>query len=299
MDNDHSGVWESDEFEITVTKAIVSLYEEKHRTHKKVNKTLRVTDSEIRYLKNLGLYFPPSDRIVSLDEIDVINDGLPYSAGWAFGNTQQETDPKISFRNDPRLMDGYLQMYWIRRMPFKKKFVRTGPGISYAVYFAYARNEGGLIWARDFVTIDPKDGQIYHTIRQQQFYDWGEHRHHVVEHKPDLIGGRYSTCGSTAACVGFYQDRVQLWNVTAIEGKAKATFGVHESQIQSLFFSRDLPKTKTGRKSPILHWVSAHKRRIKSGIDIDVEKHLRGTDKFEMNGTTFEITRPIKKMNVS
>lgn len=93
-----------------------------------------------------------------------------------------------------------------------------------------------------------------------------------------------------------YQDRRFLWNVTANEGIAKVTFGVYQEQIQSLFYAREMPMSETGRKRPILHWVAAHQRRIKKGIEIDIEKHLRGINEFVYNGTKFTITQPLKKV---
>jgi len=56
-----------------------------------------------------------------------------------------------------------------------------------------------------------------------------------------------------------------------------------------------LPLTVTGRKKPILHWVRAHQRRIKEGVDIDINKHLRGCCEFVMNDTKFCITLPHKQ----
>ena len=96
----------------------------------------------------------------------------------------------------------------------------------------------------------------------------------------------------------FYQDRRFLWNVVAKENNSKATFGVYEEQIKSLFYSRELPLTETGRKRPILHWVASHQRRMKNGIDIDIEKHLRGCNEFIYQGTKFTITNPLKKPNL-
>lgn len=70
--------------------------------------------------------------------------------------------------------------------------------------------------------------------------------------------------------------------------------GLSKEHIKSLFYARTLPVTETGRKRPILHWVRAHARRIKEGIDIDVTAHLRGITQFDMDGLNFEITQPDK-----
>lgn len=100
--------------------------------------------------------------------------------------------------------------------------------------------------------------------------------------------------------VSLHNDRRYFWEVTAVEPfmdgfDAKAMFSVDESYIKSLFYARSIPMTASGRLRPILHWVSAHKRRLERGVDIDVRKHLRGIDAFEMHGVNFRITEPRKQ----
>jgi len=100
--------------------------------------------------------------------------------------------------------------------------------------------------------------------------------------------------------VSLHNDRRYFWEVTAVEPfmdglDAKAMFSVDESYIKSLFYARSIPMTASGRLRPILHWVSAHKRRLERGVDIDVRKHLRGIDAFAMHGVNFRITEPRKQ----
>lgn len=99
--------------------------------------------------------------------------------------------------------------------------------------------------------------------------------------------------------VSVHNDRRYFWEVTATEAfwdgfPARAMFSIDEEYIKSLFYARSLPMTAKGRMRPILHWVAAHKRRIKEGTDIDVKKHLRGINAFEMHGVNFCITEPRK-----
>lgn len=102
-----------------------------------------------------------------------------------------------------------------------------------------------------------------------------------------------------AYAVSLHNDRKYFWEVTATEEfwegfPAKAIFSIDEEYIKSLFYARSVPITATGRMRPILHWVSAHKRRMKEGVDIDIRKHLRGIDQFSMHGVNFDITEPRK-----
>lgn len=95
-------------------------------------------------------------------------------------------------------------------------------------------------------------------------------------------------------------DRRFLWMVETSEplmdlkATAKMQFGVTAEMVKSLFYSRTIPVTATGRLKPILHWVESHKRRLKEGIEVDVTKHLRGVENFEMGGLIFNITSPVK-----
>lgn len=113
--------------------------------------------------------------------------------------------------------------------------------------------------------------------------------------------GRMSTWHANllAYAVSIHNDFRYFWEVTATEEflyrlPAKAIFSIDVEYIKSLFYARSVPITATGRLRPILHWVTAHKRRMKEGIDIDVRKHLRGIDTFEMHGVNFVITEPRK-----
>lgn len=100
--------------------------------------------------------------------------------------------------------------------------------------------------------------------------------------------------------VCLHNDRRYFWDVTATEEfwdgyPAKAHFSIDQEYIKSLFYARSVPMTQSGRLRPILHWVRAHQRRIKEGIDIDIAKHLRGIDAFSMHGVNFAINSPRKK----
>jgi hypothetical protein len=135
------------------------------------------------------------------------------------------------------------------------------------------------------------NGKIHDTY----FYSPEDRKHIVAATGIEYDNNNKRSDIVWASCVlGLGSDKKHLWNVTANEGFAKATFGVYPEQIKSLFYSRELPMTETGRKRPILHWVRSHRRRIKEGIEVDIEKHLKGINEFVYNGTKFIITRPLK-----
>lgn len=102
-----------------------------------------------------------------------------------------------------------------------------------------------------------------------------------------------------AVVLNAWADRRFLWQVQTKEKLLKHTetpliLGVEESHVQSLFYARSLPRTETGRKRPILHWVRAHERRLREGIEVDVKRHLRGVAEFDMDSLHFQIISPDK-----
>lgn len=139
-----------------------------------------------------------------------------------------------------------------------------------------------------------KSGAIYTTIDARKF------RYGAYKPAGILIWDKYdgSHLGPGALCLT--ADQKYLWLVeteeeTAIKGIfAKMRFGIEEPMVKSLFFAREMPLTDTGRKKPILHWVSEHKRRINNKIEIDISKYLRGTTDMVMENMRFKITSPLK-----
>jgi hypothetical protein len=102
-------------------------------------------------------------------------------------------------------------------------------------------------------------------------------------------------------CINALDESRFLWRVETSESvigdtiKTPLSLGVDSEHIKSLFYARQAPLSDSGRKRPILHWVEAHQRRVKSGVDVDISRHLRGITQFDMDGLSFRITSPIKK----
>lgn len=104
---------------------------------------------------------------------------------------------------------------------------------------------------------------------------------------------------TASVSINLYCDRRFLWQVQTRERvlgsrDTPLCIGVSEEHVKSLFYARSLPLTDTGRKRPILHWVRAHQRRLREGIEIDIQRHLRGIEHFEMGGFDWAITNPVK-----
>lgn len=87
-------------------------------------------------------------------------------------------------------------------------------------------------------------------------------------------------------------DRMCQWGIASSDSGVNVELQCYHDEIKSLLYARSLPMTSTGRKRPILHLVAAHRRRVKEGIEIDIEPFLRGVRKVDMGGAVFEVRSP-------
>lgn len=266
-------LWQTEEFEDLVARSLLAMYEEgikPPQLPKKSKGMIAVpiphrvaTDRDMRLMKETGPFFAPNDRIVIAKNYWHEIDGLPNRACLACKEDRTGFDQ----------FSGYLELHFaerVERFPRGVLFPPMDIVAKYRITSFYAQERGGYDAMACHVVIH-RDGRIISQDRLE------------VE---ELLA---------SAILQSNADMRHVWNVQAIEGKARATFGVYEEQIKSLFYSRDLPMTVTGRRRPVLHWVSAHRRRIQSGDDVSVSEHLRGITEFEMNGTLFRITNPAKE----
>lgn len=292
----YSPYWETEEFEDLVTRGLIGLYETKVKKDKKGPKCNRFNEEFLIKLRRKGCYFPSHDRVIALDfiddktpnkiqNIDIANEGLPPFAMWS-------TNAHGSVNKSDYLWTFYMEKIPELPSPFKK----PRKGVVYrCMQVFYGEHVEGC---GTFIVID-KEGNMESCYAPVQSIDRITGRPIQLQRRPrmtDLTGPEitdyyvyYATCA-----IQIFQDRKFLWNVVAKEGHAKATFTVYPEQIKSLFYARDLPMTESGRKRPILHWVQSHRRRMKEGTDISIEKYLRGTQEFVFNNTQFEITSPLK-----
>ncbi len=290
--------WETQEFEDLVARGLIGLYETKLKKDKKGPKCARFNEELFAKMRKRGCYFPARDRVVSVNfndigdlasniqEIDMKNDGLPAYALWS-------SDPTGSSSNK----SDYLWTFYMEKIPFlPSSFQKPRHGVIYRcmqVFFGEKVEGCGT-----FVVID-NDGFVETCFMPINYNDKITGKPMYLEHRPIMTDAKNSQAMDYYAVyasmgIQIFQDKKHLWNVCAKEGIAKATFSVYPEQIKSLFYSRDLPMTESGRKRPILHWVTAHQRRMKEGIDINIDKYLRGTNEFVFNNTKYEIINPLK-----
>jgi hypothetical protein len=279
--------WEKEEFEDLVSKGLIAMYEDSYakkffKDQVKHPPSVRITKEDLSWIRSVGPYFAPGDRICTLKEFDIENDGIPDMGMLALGEEFQDSEERIG---------GYLQLHAARRIRHYPPHCRpVKGGIPYQLLDFIARKEGGFVGIKSYVTLH-SSGEIFET--QEQVFNNGIPRWQFPAIDYD---GQPRMAWALGFALHYWADRKFLWNVQCLEHKAKASFGVYSSQIKSLFYARENPLTSSGRRRPILHWVSSHRRRIKEGHEVDIGKHLRGISEFEMDGTLFKITRPMKRL---
>jgi len=276
-----NSLWDKDEFEEIIIKGIMAMYDiGKNKTPKfKLHPSCRVKKQDVSFMRKVGCYFSPWDRW-SPTFIDVRNDGLVNSASLIMQEDNSHL-PESDWNH------GYATLRFAKRLknvPSKYK-KESWMDCFYEMISVAALPKGGARMVKDIIAVHINNDGDGICIPLTPSNSTSLMDKEMIEKIHIAL----------TTCISLSQDRRHLWNVTAKEGIAKTIFGVYQEQIKSLFYARDLPISKTGRKRPILHWVESHKRRLRNGTDIEIESHLRGVTKFEMGGTDFEITRPIKK----
>jgi hypothetical protein len=269
--------WGSEEFEELVAKGLIAMYETTiSKQSKKCPNFARVNEKDFEKIKKRGCYFPSNDRIALLGEIDIKNDGVPDICFIT-------SDAKSS-----AIEGEYLRHIYARKIPsLPRSFISHVNKYVYEIIYITFTFDGKTHFVKSFVTMDG-DGKIYDPFVRGEY---GK----LVSFAWKNENGDSRDVDFLSLAIQLHSDKRFLWNVCANEGNAKATFGCYEEEVKSLFYARELPLTETGRKRPLLHWVNSHQRRIKSGIDIDIRKHLRGNEEFVFNGTKFTITNPLKE----
>jgi hypothetical protein len=222
-----------------------------------------------------GFYLPCCDRTILAGQVDLLNDTLPQSCGvilhdkedgYLFVSVQQEKPPR-PYAAFPRSTS--YRMVWM----WRDKKDTTKYDMRLETNFVCVMQDGRIL------PIAPSEG-------------WVDGR------RVGVLGG---VCGTVAVAINAVNDARHVWNIDTSEEivgiKTPLRLGVSPEHVKSLFYARNLPITETGRKRPILHWVRAHLRRLREGIDVDISKHLRGITAFGMGGFAFRITNPNKETN--
>lgn len=265
--------WSNEQFEEEVSASLISLYETKIINQKKIAPRQRLTEEALAGFRKFGVTIPGKDRLILDDgKFDTLYP-LPTIASSSI---------TISASNELNSINGYRHNFFTQRvekMPLG--FSRTGGGLLYRLVSTAAKNEGGLDGSVHYFSVD-KMGNIHVA----DFFVGGRFMSEV----DSQVMGQYKHIAFTT--LNIEADKVNCWTIKAEESQAICTIGVCKEEVKSLLYARSLPITVTGRKRPILHLVASHKRRMKEGVEVDIESFLRGVKVVEMNGTKFTVKPP-------
>ena len=279
--------WNPDEFEDLLTRGMISLFESKFIRNRGANPSTRLDESIFKKVKKFGLWIYSPDRqiIFPVDEdgnLEIMPMEIVNKASMCFGE-------KSPF---------YCTSVYVEKelKPLPKTFKRTGGGQLYSIIELLAHEKGGITGNKFFFSVD-KNGKAFPCLEE---VTTGRLNRIGIPHETmsENYNFYFEKCRTALGVMQFQSDSQYTWTISAIEDGNHVHIGCLESEVKSLTYARSMPLTATGRKRPILHFVSAHKRRIQSGIDIDISEYLRGITRFEMNGTLFEVKPPVIRNEV-
>jgi hypothetical protein len=271
--------WDSDSFENQIAGTIIALYERPTRIHGSDWPGIGV--DELEKIRKRGAYVQHPNRMVFNDELDAPLDAI-YSGLFVESAVQL----KQRFELAPEVYGGFSVLKRAPSIP--RPFYPVSPGTPYCYIGMSATDDGGL-----------ETDKQYFTVRGRSIFpcaiDGGKRKRWNYTYRPTVLGG-LSLAENTAKRVimtaNTIADRLCQWGIESSDSGVNVELQCYHDEVKSLLYARSLPMTSTGRKRPILHLVAAHRRRIKEGIEIDIEQFLRGVRKVEMGGAIFEVRSP-------
>ena len=269
-------LWSSEKFEHTVTSALISFYENgvhNNGTFDGINQNM------INAIRKNELYIPGPDRIAWQNGVDGV-DGIPDKGVLVL--PVYDSDIKLAKeRGDDG--DAYVRFSSFRKIEkLPNSIHRTSFGVPYEQVMLYAKASGGFEGNRFYFVLDKK-GNFKLQNPNSLVMRKAPKEFHIERANLEAV----MTCS-----MNFIADKKHTWCITAEDGDSKVTVGANFESVKSLLFSRELPMTPTGRKRPILHLVHAHQRRMREGVEIDIDNFLRGTREIVMDGTKYSVAVP-------
>lgn len=265
--------WNNELFEDEICSSLISLYESKLTRQKYNHPSCRITDTELLRARKFGLYIPNQNRLILDGQFDHFYD-LPSQAGLSINISKRKFS---AFE-----IKGYranLFMNKVNSLP--KHHVRTGGGQLYQLVKMIPNLDGKVDGNVSYLSVQ-KDGGVFPCDIRMGNSSMKKEEPHILQEHSEIA----------PIILNYEVDKSHCWTIEAQESEAKCVVGVDREQVKSLLYARTLPVSATGRKRPILHLVAAHRRRVKAGIDIQIDEFLRGVKTVEMNGTLFTVKAP-------
>ena len=266
-----SDFWSRDEFEDEVTRAFIALYESDLEHAAGPRSLAHVSESDFAKAKKVGVYIPSPDRIFWDGWIDGI-DGMPNSALVSCGPSRRDDE-----------IQSYCRLTYFRRLhalPRNERSPFPGRIVPYEIQLYLPQGEGPVKGIRYCVAVQC-------GVARCTSATWNRR-------EPESTHDKQFGYVAVMA-LQMVADSRHAWSISAVTDEARVTVGAYPEAVKSLLYMRSLPMTASGRKRPILHAVSAHKRRMASGVDVDISEFLRGSRVIEMDGMRYEVSAPVHR----
>lgn len=282
---DQGDYWTDESFEDMITRTFIALYENTLDHHSMRGALNAITADDLVKIRKQSVFIPAPDRLVwsptdprgqKLDDQLII----PTAGCISLGEDRNESDPDH--------LSSYCRIQYFRRiarLPFSVR--QIGAGTPYESVLLFPQDKGTVEGIREYVTVNEKTKTIMPCIHRAH---GKQLQRSIYERLNGAVGRKTELCLNMS--FQLVDDFRHQWRITAETGESKVVVGAYAENVKSLLYARELPMTASGRKRPILHVVSAHRRRMKAGTEIDIKQFLRGTREITMDGTRFVVDVP-------
>jgi hypothetical protein len=258
----------------------------KHAAHKKYLRYMHIVDKVV-------FPFFPTCPVVHMSDKTKISRKLFLSM------TAMERTTYVQQNLGQRLevllpwQSGYLWQGYRRRSRSGLRSLIILPTIPqdavlYEYHHRYINGSGQEWYKKDLFLMDREslypltwsDAPPYKDIRQELIEN-------LTHHMMDML-----------TYVHYVQNLQQFWQVRWYYKHRQLIFGATDTAVKTLGALRAGPcNTPSGRRNPLLHWVSKHLRRVGNEEDerfIPISEHLRGIERFAIDEYSAEIVNPVK-----
>lgn len=191
---------------------------------------------------------------------------------------------------DSKFFNTIASNFYIERTGLPKGYEHTNHLFYYTLHGTFYHKDGTVGTHKSLVGVDNRYRISFVPSRFEKEIVVGQ-RGYTGEFTVEVVNAILMSWAERKLSPRFY--------ILAEDSGVKTRFSVFETQAKSLFYARDLIPSDEGRQRPILHWVQAHKRRIKEGIEINISQHLRGVSEFNLFGAQMKILCPQKKVSTN
>lgn len=255
--------WTTEEFEDVTTRAYIALHERGLENYQHYNQSvnrelslLTIPPEDMRRFLKLGIYIHSESASIDQEGYGSPYDGFVLASGFK------------------KQSDFYAILIRAERVKRFARLIRpVAIGRQTSLCVAYFCNEGNAMGRRYPYTVTPSS---------------------AVSFSNQIVGAPNDkdAFGLIELTDYFQSNANSTWRIRVKNEVAPIDLGCSREEVKSLLYARNAPMTESGRKRPILHLVSSHRRRMKEGIEIDIDQFLRGTREIEMGGQVFQVVAP-------